>query len=295
MARPQSEALAGRETRRRGLKLVPVSANVFEESSPLMRRRRHTQSGLLDQERVFTPVDMPPTTLVNTGSFTQVIQAELTTPKQKETKKPRRQNKQKPIILALMRLNATHTGPEFSSLYDEKFIVEIYRDKVLDENGKKIRTKVRSNAGSARQSIDSFIAILEHPERDSAGRLARALTLVDEIRNMYPYYKNLTISQIFGFLKRTADFSEILKPATDPTEKGLPDDFTATEEKDRVMNLPIWKPIISDPTPPDIPLFLRHLREVNTQLPGDNYLGTPVRNPPQGWRPISNEPLNNRE
>ncbi len=61
------------------------------------------------------------------------------------------------------------------------------------------------------------------------------------------------------------------------------------------MNLPIWKPIISDPTPPDVPLFLRHLREVNTQPPGDNYLGTPVRNPPQGWRPISNEPLNNRK
>lgn len=290
MARPQSEVLAGRETRRRRLKLIPVSANVLEEPPHRIRRRSQAQSRLSDQETVFTSPRSLSEQLDNpiyplNGSM---LIAE-------KEKKPESRDKRRPIILALARLNAAQTGPEFPSVFDKRLIEEVYADKNLDQDGMKNPTKIRHNGGAAFQARNAFIEILEDPGSHSEVVVRRTMALVDEIRNMYPYYRDLTIPQIVGILRRTIDFSEILKPATDPIEKGLSGDFTATEETDGVMNLPIWKPIISDPTPPDVPLFLRHLREVNAQPPGDNYLGTPVRNPPQGWRPISNVPLNNRK
>lgn len=226
MARPQSEALAGRETRRRRLKLVPVSANMFEESSPPIRRRRHTQPRLLDQATVFTLQEILPETLATTESNNGRKELESTNFRPAESKKnlPLGAGRRM-VILRLMKLNATQTGPEFYGYSDTRLIEEVYGRKILDPQGNKSPAKIRSHRGAAFQARNAFIAALENPERQQDAVAKRTIALVDEIRNLYPYYRNLTIPQIVGILRRTIDFSEIIRQVTVPTEEVLPDGF----------------------------------------------------------------------
>ncbi len=227
MARPQSEALAGRETRRRRLKLVPVSTNVFEESSPPIRRRRHTQPRLLDQATVFIiPQEIFPPQLITTELSDDGKRPESANP---QTSEPRKNlppgARRRMVILGLMRLNATQAKPEFYGIYDKRFIEDIYGRRILDPQGNKSPAKIRSHIGAAFQARNTFIAALENPERQSNTVVTPTMALVDEIRSLYPYYKDLTIPQIIGLLKRTIDFSEVIRPVTVPAEEVLPDGF----------------------------------------------------------------------
>ena len=226
MARPQSEALAGRETRRSRLKLVPVSTNVFEESSPPIRRRRHPQPRLLDQATVFTLQEILPETLAITESSNGRKEPESTNFRPSESKKnlPLGAGRRM-VILGLMKLNATQTGPEFYGYSDARLIEEVYGKKILDLQGNKSPSKIRSHRGAVFQARNAFIAALENPERQQDTVAKRTMALVDEIRSLYPYYRDLTIPQIVGLLKRTIDFSEVIRPVTVLTEEILPDGF----------------------------------------------------------------------
>ncbi len=226
MARPQSEALAGRETRRRRLKLVPVSTNVFEESSPPIRRRRHTQHRILDQATVFIPQEIFPSQLTTTELSDDGKRPESANSQTSESKKnlPLGAGRRM-VILGLMKLNATQTGPEFYGYSDARLIEEVYGKKILDPQGNKSPSKIRSHRGAAFQARNAFIAALENPERQQDAVAKRTMALVDEIRSLYPYYKDLTIPQIIGLLKRTIDFSEVIRPVTVPAEEVLPDGF----------------------------------------------------------------------
>ncbi len=191
MARPQSEALVGRETRRRRLKLVPVSTNVFEESSPRIRRRRHTQARLLDQATIFiTLQELLPETLVITESNNGRKEPESTNFRPSESKKnlPLGAGRRM-VILGLMKLNATQTEPEFYGYSDTRLIEEVYGKKILDPQGNKSPSKIRSHRGAAFQARNAFIAVLENPERQQDAVTKRTMALVDEIRSLYPYYR----------------------------------------------------------------------------------------------------------
>ncbi len=205
MATAPSEIRTRRDNRR--LRFIPVSEDVFRrEARGPIRKRRRALHEISNQTTIFTA----------TQQTTEI------------DKVPRLQ-KRRPIVLALMRLNKAHTGPEFKSINDERLILDVYGEKNLNQDGQKSPAKIQYNRGAARLARNDFIAILEHPEDHSELVIKRAMTLVDEVRNLYPYYKDLTIPQIIGLLKRTIDFSEIIRPVTIPTEEVLPDGFVVRQ------------------------------------------------------------------
>ncbi|MBI3984537.1 MAG: hypothetical protein HY344_01150 [Candidatus Levybacteria bacterium] len=269
MARAPSEASSRREIRRR-MKFLPVSEDVFRREAPApLRKRRRTQHRLLEQAAVFTPQEDSSGLLSDTISRRDGEQPG-------DGKHKLYGSRQRLVVLALVRLNEDQTGFEFRGYTDKRFVMEAYQDKVKDAEGKTLDKKVESNRGNAFLTRNSFIKTLESLDGQQPAVKRRTLAVIGEIRNMYPSYKDLTIPQIIGILDRTLDFTEIVQPVT-------------------MIERSIWKQVISDPTPPNVPEFLRHLREANAHPMADGYLGTPVRNSHNGWGPISDQPLNNRK
>lgn len=225
MARPKAEIPSRRETKR--FRFVPVSADIFKtEPTTPIRIQRHAQHRLLDQATVFTPTEDLPEQLGITELKDRVKKPELTNSNPTESKKNLPLgDRRRMVILGLMRLNATQTGPEFYGYSDLRLIEDVYGEKILDSKGNKSPAKIRNLRGATFQARNAFIDVLENPERQTQEVKTRTKALLEEIKKLYPYYRDLTIPQIVGLLKRTIDFSEVIKPVTIPVEEVLPDGF----------------------------------------------------------------------